>query len=89
MTTPIQQLRAYLVDDVERDVIAPEVAILVGMLINLEAEYLLDMKTKAERQQALAALPDKIREEVQRQVMVIWSDTKNRYSDKEIARKSL
>lgn len=85
--TPITQLSQYIIHDTECDQIEPEVSLLLGMLINLEAEYLLEMKTKSERQQSLELLPPKIREDVKRQVLAIWNDTQKRYSDKELKRK--
>lgn len=78
MSTPIQQFKAYLVDGVELDAIEPEISMLIGMLIGIEARYILDMRTKDERRSALTSLPEKIRDDVQREIMAVWSDAKQK-----------
>jgi len=85
--TPINQLAQYIIHDTEAETIEPEVSLIIGMLITLEAEHILLMRTKDERRAALDTLPPKIRQDVERQVMITWQDQKRRYSDKDIARK--
>jgi hypothetical protein len=85
--TPINQLAQYIIHDTEADTIEPEVSLIIGMLITIEAEYILTLRTKDERRTALETLPPKIRADVERQVMITWQDQKRRYSDKDIARK--
>jgi hypothetical protein len=85
--TPINQLAQYIIHDAESETIEPEVSLIIGMMVTLEAEYILTLRTKDERRAALETLPPKIRADVQRQVLATWSDAKQRYSDKDIARK--
>jgi hypothetical protein len=85
--TPINQLSQYIIHDTEAETIEPEVSLIIGMLITLEAEHILLMRTKDERRAALDTLPPKIRQDVERQVIATWKDQKKRYSDKDVERK--
>jgi len=85
--TPINQLAQYIIHDTEAETIEPEVSLIIGMLITLEAEHILLMRTKDERRAALDTLPPKIRQDVERQVIATWKDQKKRYSDKDVERK--
>lgn len=78
MTTPLQQFKSYIYEGVEPSKIEPEISMLIGMLISIEARYILDMRTKDERRAALETLPELIRRDVQSAIMSIWSDSKQK-----------
>ena len=84
--TPINQLAQYIIHDTEAETIEPEVSLIIGMLITIEAEHILMLRTKDERRAALDTLQPKIRADVERQVITTWKDQKRRYSNKDVER---
>lgn len=72
--SPIEQLGYYLINGIELEKINPEVSILIGQMVMAEAEHILDMRTKTERREALSRLPDNVRSDVERGIMMLWKN---------------
>lgn len=73
--TPINQVITWLSGEDPAQV-DDGTLLFLSALIHLEAEAILDMKTKGQRRAALSALPDQVRETVEREIMSIWNKAK-------------